>query len=69
MALFGLIGRTKDLSARYAGQETASGKTARKRLEKYERGAASRRAAHRRSVSGAAAAGQSWEDAERKRIG
>lgn len=58
MALFGLIGRTKNLSAGYRGRESASEEAARKR-----------RTGHRRSIFGTARAGQAWEDADRRRIG
>ncbi len=69
MALFGLIGSTKTLASAYQGQESASAKGARKRAGKAKKEAAARRTGHRRSIPRAAAAGDAWTEADRKRIG
>ncbi|MCX5326335.1 hypothetical protein [Streptomyces sp. NBC_00120] len=49
-----LLGNDRDRARRYEGRESASDEAARKR-----------RTGHRRSVPGAAAQGQAWEDRDR----
>jgi hypothetical protein len=68
MALFGLIGNTSTLAAKYAaqGKESATSRKDRKEAEKSAR----RRAKHRNGgATRAARAGQQWDDNERRAEG